>query len=138
MYYIIHAIYRYICIQKLSTILDKGLRMNNKKRDKRGRDRAPSREGSLKKREVSKHQETLSLPSLGSTEGNITGRKNKQLKLTDYELNRARQAPYHLSCSDLGRAQNAGPTESAPLWSTREPEPEQLRPGKRTQPRACL
>ena len=23
-----------------------------------------------------------------------------------------------LSCSDLGRAQNAGPTESVPLWST--------------------
>ena len=38
-----------------------------------------SREGSLKKREVSKHQETLtaeSVASLGSTEGNITGRKN--------------------------------------------------------------
>ena len=37
-------------------------------------------EGSLKKREVSKHQETLSLPSLaslGSTEGNIIGKKNK-------------------------------------------------------------
>ena len=32
------------------------------------------------KREVSKHQETLaaeSMVSLGSTEGNITGRKNK-------------------------------------------------------------
>ena len=25
------------------------------------------------------------MPSLGSTEGNITGRKNKQLKPTDYE-----------------------------------------------------
>ena len=50
----------------------------------------------------------------------------------------ARQAPGHLSCSDLGRAQNAGPTKSAPLWSTREPEPEQLRPGKCMQPRACL
>ena len=47
----------------------------------------------------------------------------------------AGQAPGHLSCSDLGRAQNAGPTESVPLWSTREPEPEQLRPGKCTQPR---
>ena len=35
-----------------------------KKRDKRGRDGALSREGSLKKREVSKHQETLSLLSL--------------------------------------------------------------------------
>ena len=36
--------------------------------------------GVLKKREVSKHQETLSLPSvasIGTTEGNITGRKNK-------------------------------------------------------------
>ena len=39
--------------------------MKDKKRDKRGRDRALSREGSLKKkRDVSKHQETLSLPSL--------------------------------------------------------------------------
>ena len=27
---------------------------------------------------------------------------------------RARQTPHQLSCSDLGRAQNAGPTESAP------------------------
>ena len=43
-----------------------------------------------------------------------------------------------LSCSDLRRAQNAGPTESAPLWNTREPEPEQLRPGKCMQPRAHL
>ena len=48
----------------------------------------------------------------------------------------ARQAPGHLSCSDLAKAQNAGPTESAPLWSTREPEPERLRPGKCMQPRA--
>ena len=48
----------------------------------------------------------------------------------------AHQAPGHLSCSDLGQAQKAGPTKSAPLWSTREPEPEQLRPGKNTQPRA--
>ena len=38
--------------------------MKDKKRDKRGRDGAPSREGSLKKREVSKHQETFSLASL--------------------------------------------------------------------------
>ena len=28
------------------------------------------------------------------------------------------QVPGHLSCSDLGRAQNAGPNKSAPLWST--------------------
>ena len=36
----------------------------------------------------------------------------------------AHRAPGHLSCSHLGSAQNAGPTESAPFWSTREPEPE--------------
>ena len=35
--------------------------MKDKKRDKRGRDGVPSWEGSLKKREVSKHQETFSL-----------------------------------------------------------------------------
>ena len=46
------------------------------------------------------------------------------------------QAPSHPSCSDLGRAQNTGPTESAPWWSTQEPEPERLRPGKCRQPRA--
>ena len=48
------------------------------------------------------------------------------------------QAPGRLSCSDLGRAQNAGPTECVPLWSTREPEPERLRLGKFMQPRACF
>ena len=37
-----------------------------------------------------------------------------------------------------GRANTAGPADSAPLWSTQEPEPERLRPGKCTQPRACL
>jgi len=36
----------------------------------------------------------------------------------------------------MGRAQNAGPTESIPLWSTQEPELEQLRPGKYKKPRA--
>ena len=40
------------------------------------------------------------------------------------------QTSGHLSCSDLGRAQNAGPTESAPLRTTRVPEPEWLGPGK--------
>ena len=48
----------------------------------------------------------------------------------------SRQAPGRLSCSHLGRAQNAGPTESVPLWSTQEPEHEWLRPGKCTKPRA--
>ena len=40
------------------------------------------------------------------------------------------QAPACLSCSDLGRAQKARPVKSASLQSTREPEPERLRPGK--------
>ena len=47
------------CLQK-----EVGKNIKDKKRDKRGRDGAPSQEGSLKKREVSKHQETFSLPSL--------------------------------------------------------------------------
>ena len=52
----------------------------HKKRDKRGRDGAPSREGSLKKRGFQTLGNILtaeSVLSLGSTEGNITGRKNK-------------------------------------------------------------
>ena len=52
--------------------------------------------------------------------------------------NCARQAPGHLSCSDLGRAQNAEPTKSAPLMTTRVPEPEWLRPGKCIQLRSGL
>ena len=47
------------CLQK-----QVGNNIKDKKRDKRGREGAPSQEGSLTKREVSKHQETLSLPSL--------------------------------------------------------------------------
>ena len=42
----------------------------------------------------------------------------------------AHQAPGRLSSSDLGRAQNACPTEYVPLQSTWEPEAEQLSPGK--------
>ena len=49
-----------------------------------------------------------------------------------------RRAPGHLSSLDLGRTQNAGPAKSAPLWSTREPEPEQLIPGMCMKPRAHL
>ena len=49
-----------------------------------------------------------------------------------------RQAPGHLSNSELGQAQNTSPTKSVPLWSTREPEPEQLRPGKCMQTRAHI
>jgi len=52
--------------QKSSPLSLKGGRKNikDKKRDKRGRDGVLSQEGSLKKREVSQHEETLSLPSL--------------------------------------------------------------------------
>ena len=52
--------------------------------------------------------------------------------------NYTRQAPGHLSCSYLGRAQNSGPTKSVPLWRTGETEPEQLWTGKCTQPRTSL
>ena len=48
------------------------------------------------------------------------------------------QAPGDLSCSDLGQAQNAGPTKFAPIWSTREQEPKQLRSGECMQPRANI
>ena len=50
----------------------------------------------------------------------------------------ARQTPDHLSCSDLGRAQNTGPTESVPLRTTRVPETEWLGPGRCRQLRAGL
>ena len=49
---------------------------------------------------------------------------------------RTRQAPGHLSCLDLGRAQNGGPAESVLLWSTREPETKQCRSAKCMQSRA--
>ena len=48
------------------------------------------------------------------------------------------QAPGHISCSNLGRAQNTGPNESVPSWSTQEPESEQLSPGTYMQTRARL
>ena len=47
-------------------------------------------------------------------------------------------APGCLSYSDMGKTQNAGPTESVPLWSTQEPEPEQLRPGNAQNPGPAL
>ena len=56
--------------QKSSPLSSKGGRKKykrkkkKKERDKRGRDAAPFQEGSLIKREVSKHQEILSLLSL--------------------------------------------------------------------------
>ena len=64
------------CLQK-----EVGKNIKGKKRDKRGRDGDPSWEGSLKKeRSFQTPGNTLtdeSVVSLGSTEGNITGRKNK-------------------------------------------------------------
>ena len=70
--------------QKGSPLPSKGGRGKNikdKKRDKRGKDRDPSWEGSLKKeRSFQTPGNTLtaeSVPSLGSTEGNTIGRKNK-------------------------------------------------------------
>ena len=53
---------------------------DREKRDKRGRDGAPSQEGSLKKRSFQTSENTLSaesVASLGNTEGNIIGKKNK-------------------------------------------------------------
>ena len=44
------------------------------------------------------------------------------------------QTPGHLSFSDLGRAQNEDLTKSAPLWTTREPEPEWLNLGSACNP----
>jgi len=60
--------------------LDVGKNIKDKKRDKRDRDGDLSQEGSLKKREISKHQEILSLLSLWRAlepEGNTTGRNDK-------------------------------------------------------------
>ena len=58
-----------------------GRNIKEKKRDKRGRDRALSQKGSLKKeRSFQTPGNTLtaeSVASLGTTDGNIIGRKNK-------------------------------------------------------------
>ena len=64
------------CLQK-----EVGKNVKDKKRGKRGRDRAPSQEGSLKKeRRFQTPGNTLtaeSVASLGISEGKVTGRKNK-------------------------------------------------------------
>ena len=66
---------------KGSPLSSNGGRTKYKKTDKRGRDRDPSQEGSLKKeRSFKTPGNTLtgeSVVSLGTSEGNITGRKNK-------------------------------------------------------------
>ena len=67
--------------RKAAHCLQKDVGQNIKKRDKRGRDRDPSQEGSLKKeRSFQTLGNTLSggsVGSLGISEGKITGRKNK-------------------------------------------------------------
>ena len=64
------------CLQK-----EVGKNVTDKKRGKRGRDRDPSQEVSLKKeRSYQTPENTLTgeyTDSLGISEGNITGRKNK-------------------------------------------------------------
>ena len=55
--------------------------MKDKKRDKRGRDEDLSQEGSLKRGEVSKHQETLSLVGLQGVLESI------EFYLISYQLN---------------------------------------------------
>ena len=66
------------CLQK-----EVGQNIKDKKRDKRGKDRDLSREGSLKKeRSFQTPGNTLtgkSVVSLGTSEDNITRRKNKEI-----------------------------------------------------------
>ena len=66
------------------------------------------------------------------------GDKSQQLRSPNTSLlkNKYMSCLSCLSCSDLGRAQNAGPNESVPLRTTRVPEPERLRPGRCKQLRA--
>ena len=70
--------------------------------------------------------------------GNQEAETRKVIRCTAQLGECTSQEPGRLSCLDLGREQNTGPTESVPLRSTREPEPGQLRPGNNKQPRACF
>ena len=70
--------------------------------------------------------------------GNPAAGPGRWLKCTVRLGQGTHQALGRLSCSDLGRARNARPTKSVPLWCTPEPEPEQLRSGKCRKPRACF
>ena len=68
-----------------------GRKKYKSQKDKRGRDGAPSQEGRLKKRSFQTPGNSLtaeSVASLGTTEGNVTGRKKKKLNPTDYDPNR--------------------------------------------------
>ena len=70
--------------------------------------------------------------------GNWAAKTREVIRYTTHFEECICQAPGHLSCLALGKAQNADPTKCVPLWSTREPEAEQFSPGKCTQPRALF
>ena len=74
--------------------------------------------------------------ALAAHPGNWVAGTGEVIKTPDHLGQCAHQAPGLLSSLDLGRAQNAWPTQSVASWSTWEPEPEQLRPGKCAKPRA--
>ena len=85
--------------------------------------------------EISSPEETHGTSEMAHS-GNWVAGTREVIRCTPTWGESTHQTPGCLSCSNLGRAQNAGPTESVPLWNTQEPEPEQLRPGRSTQPRA--
>ena len=72
----------------------------------------------------------ISITDLGFPRGSVVKNPPARTREAISCSNRTRQTLGHLSCLDLGRAQNAGQTESAPLRTTQVPEPERLRPGK--------
>ena len=76
--------------------------------------------------------------ALAAHSGNRAAGTGEVIRRTAHLQECAHQASSRLRCSDLGRAQNVGPTESVLLWSTQEPEPEWLRPEKCMQPSACF
>ena len=80
----------------------------------------------------------ISITDLGFPRGSVVKNPPARTREAISCSNRTRQTLGHLSCLDLGRAQNAGPTESAPLTTTRVPEPERLIAEKCIQPRAGL
>ena len=92
---------------------------------------------SLRSAPQRRHTVHLSQCPCGAPRKRVAGTR-EVTRCTAYLRQCTRQAPGHLSCSDLGKAQNTCLTKSVPLWSTQEPEPEQLRPGKCVKCRACF
>ena len=72
----------------------------------------------------------ISITDLGFPRGSVVKNPPARTREAISCSNCTRQTLGHLSCLDLGRAQNAGQTESAPLRTTQVPEPERLRPGE--------